>query len=186
MGALSLVVLTLTQKNFRSQTDFLLIQNQATQDFYAMSRSNEYLSNVLGEAIYSELFINEVIKTGIFKESLLPSGRQERIDSWERMIKVDKNLQRNALSVVVYNNSNNDAINISRAIGEVLTKRNVLFRSGADNAVEMRILSGPISRPHPGLGRTLLTVFAGALAGVGLSMLPAAYRRYRSTGRDRA
>lgn len=164
-ASLAFIALLFTQKNFQARTDFLVVQNQGSQDFYSLSRSNEYLSNVLGEAIYSELFISEALKTGIISDSLLPRGRQDRLDVWGNMIQVERNFQKNALSVVVYHDSNNDAINISKSIAEVLTKHNALFRSGADNAVELRIMSGPISRSNPSVADILLTVFAGFAAG---------------------
>jgi capsular polysaccharide biosynthesis protein len=63
---------------YRSSSDFLVVQtSQNNQDFYTQFKSSEYLGKVLGEAIYSESFINAVIGTGKIGKNLVSiNGRK--------------------------------------------------------------------------------------------------------------
>ena len=44
LGSLSFLFLVINEKNFKVQTDFLIVQNQNEgQDYYTLSKSAEYL-----------------------------------------------------------------------------------------------------------------------------------------------
>lgn len=180
-AVLSLVLFLMVEPKFKVQTDFLVIQNQApTQDIYMLSRSNEYISNVMKESIYSELFINEAMATGVIEESLLPKNRQDRLKEWKKLIDVSKSFQGNVLMVEVRHDSQKEALQISRAIADVLAKKNQLFRSGAPEDVEIRILSGPIYEQTLSFAMIVLIMGNGFLFGVVL-LFAEHFLRRRST-----
>jgi capsular polysaccharide biosynthesis protein len=166
-AAMSFVFLLVAEKNFKVKTDFLVVQKQtATQDVYTLSRSNEYIANVMEESVYSELFINEAIATGIINDSLLPTNRQDRLKAWKKMVVVSKNFQGNVLIVEAKHGNRSNALKIAQAISEVLVKKNYLFRSGAPEDVEVRVLSGPIDEKSPTLTTILLVIGNGFLFGM--------------------
>jgi len=166
-AAISFALLFATEKNFKVKTDFLVVQKQsATQDVYTLSRSNEYIANVMQESVYSELFINEAITTGIISDSLLPTNRQDRLKEWKNMVDVSKSFQGNVLIVEVQHGNHGSALKIAQAVSEVLVKKNYLFRSGAPEDVEVRILSGPIDERSPSFTKILLVIGNGFLFGM--------------------
>lgn len=166
-AALSFVFLLVAEKSFKVKTDFLVVQKQtAAQDVYTLSRSNEYITNVMEESVYSELFINEAIATGIISDSLLPTNRQDRLKEWKSMVDVSKSFQGNVLIVEANHNNRSSALKIAQAISEVLVKKNYLFRSGAPEDVEVRVLSGPIDERAPSFSTLLLVLSNGFLFGV--------------------
>lgn len=166
-GAIVSSTFVVFEKPYIVNTDFLMVQqNSGNQDFYTLFKSSEYLGKVLSEAIYSERFIDAVIETGKVNDEFFPKDKKDRLDSWAKMIHVEKNLELGILKVSVKSNSERDAARIMSAVSEVLTQRNELFRAGDPKSVEIRILSGPISERNPSLQKIAL-VFAGSfLSGV--------------------
>lgn len=175
----SFYVLILTSEQYKAQTDFLIIQNQSTQDFYSLSRSNEYLSGVMSEALYSELFINEALASNVFPKNLFPENREDRMDAWKKMVRVDRNLQKNILTVAVYGKSGADALNVSKSVGDVFINKNILFRSGSPEMMDMRIISGPIVKKNPNISEVVMTVSAGFAFGVLIGVLWSVWRDAR-------
>lgn len=177
------VAFMFTEERYKVGTDFLVIQNQGTtQDIYTLSRSNEYMTTLLGEAVYSELFINEAIQTGFMESSMLPADRQDRLKEWKRMVGVSKNFQGNILTVEVKGDSKSDLQRTSKAIAEVLTQKNSLFRSGTQDSMEVRILSGPLIDRNPSLSVLALVMSNGFLIGVALAV----FRAYVRFSREEA
>jgi len=165
--AISFTFLFVSAKTFTVKTDFLIVQKQsAAQDVYTLSRSNEYITNVMQESVYSELFINEAIVTGIINDSLFPTNRQDRLKEWKTIVNVSKSSQGNVLTVEVQHKNHGSALKISQAVLEVLVKKNYLFRSGAPEDVEVRILSGPIDERSPSFITIMLIAGNGFFFGI--------------------
>jgi len=59
VSALSFLLLVTTQYNFCAGSDLLVVQNQnGFTDYYALSKSADFLTSVLVESAYSEKFIS--------------------------------------------------------------------------------------------------------------------------------
>lgn len=159
------------EKNFKSEVKFLIVQEQAgAQDYYSLSKSAEYLGKIMGEAIHSELFIEEVIKTGKVNEEFLPFDKKERMKEWARMVKVSGNYQLGTIEVSIYSNSSREIVGLSEAIISVLTEKNNLFRGGSQS-IQVRVLSGPIVEKNPTFANIALIMLGGFLLGVSISVL---------------
>ena len=170
-AALSFVGFLAMEKNFKSEIKFLIVQEQSgAQDYYSLSKSAEYLGKIMGEAIHSELFIEEVIKTGKVDEEFLPFDKKERMKEWARVVKVGGNYQLGTIEVSVYSNSSREIQGLSEAIISVLTEKNNLFRGG-DQSIQVRVLSGPIMEKNPTLANITLIVLGGFSLGVLISVL---------------
>lgn len=183
-AVISFVLLLSIEKNFKVKTDFLVVQKQnAVQDVYTLSRSNEYIANVMQESVYSELFINEAITTGIISDLLLPTNRQDRLKEWKKMVDVSKSFQGNVLIIEIQHDNRGSAIKIAQAVSEVLVKKNYLFRSGVPEDVEIRILSGPIDERSPSFTTILLVVGNGFFFGM-LFVFMTQWFRYTSRKSD--
>lgn len=185
-ATISFSLLFIAEKNFKVKTNFLIVQKQSVaQDVYTLSRSNEYITNMMQESVYSELFINEAIATGMINDSLLPTNRQDRLKEWKAMVNVSKSFQGNVLIVDVQHNNQRSALKISQAVLEVLVKKNYLFRSGTPEDVEVRILSGPIDERSPSFTTVLLVVGNGFFFGI-LFIFVTQWLRYASKRSDTA
>jgi capsular polysaccharide biosynthesis protein len=173
LAALSFLFLVASQKNFRAQTDFLVVQNQnqaGPQDYYSLSKSAEYLGKILGEAAYSELFIDEVVKSEKVNRNFLPTDKKMKLETWSQMVKVNRNQQLGMVSVEVLADSHKDALTISEGIADVFTNKNYLFRGDGQN-IDIRLLSGPVVEKNPSLKSILLSIVGGFLVGMILAVV---------------
>lgn len=178
-AAISFAALVVLSRNFRTGTDFLIIQNQAdSQDFYSMLKSTEYLGSVLSESMYSDRFVDAVVETNRVNADFLTTSynisaqdKQGRLDAWAKMVSVKKNTTAGILHVDVLDDDKRVTLAVSSAIADVLTQKNVLFRGGDEKSVEIRVLSGPIVENNPSVKRLLLTSVAGFFAGLSLMLM---------------
>ncbi len=168
LASLSFLFIVTTEKNFKVTTDFLIVQNQTgSQDFYSLSRSADYIGSVLNKAIYSELFINEVVKTGKVDSNFLPINESERLKDWSKMVRVSRNSQLGIITVEVFGNDQRKTIDISEGIIEVMKTKNYLFRGKF--SMDVRVLSGLILEKNPSFKNIVLVVAGGFVVGIVLS-----------------
>ena len=165
VAALAFATLLIAEKNFQTKTSFLIVQHQSDSlDYYSLSKSAEYIGKVLGEALHSELFIDEVIKTGKVSPEFLPFDKKDRLEEWDRVVKISRNSQLGIIEVNVFNNNSKEALKVTEAIGEVLTTKNTLFHGGKEN-IDIRVLSGPILDKNPSVLEVILVSLGGFLLG---------------------
>lgn len=172
VAALSFFAVTLVSPRFKVTTDFMVAQvNTTSQDFYTLFKSSEYLGKILAESMQSERFINAVIESGKVSKEFLPTDKRERLEAWREMVTVRSMADLGMLSVVVKADTDREASKVMQGITEVLVTRNAEFRGGDEKAIEMRILSGPITERNPNPKELVLIVVTGFLAGVSLMTL---------------
>jgi capsular polysaccharide biosynthesis protein len=175
-SAAAFLFLVLTQKNFKASSDILVVQNQAGfSDYYALSRSADYLSNVLLESIYSQKFIGEVMATGKVNSAFLPSDNVAQLKAWQNTVKVTKNSNAGIISIAVYGNSSKDTEDAANAVLDVLVNKHSLFLGDGQN-IDVRILSGPIVEKNPTLLQIFLSAAGGFIFGIILVFIFAYYK----------
>jgi capsular polysaccharide biosynthesis protein len=176
LGAISFLFLVTTQKNFRSSTDVLIVQNQeGPSDYYAMSRSADYLSNVLMESVGSEKFLSEVIASGKVSSDFIFGDKAERIRQWQKIIIVKKNSNVGIVNVKIFGNTQKQTAEISEGVLDVLINKSSMFLGRGQN-LEVRVLSGPIIDKNPSLGQIIFTSAGGFLVGLILVFMWIIYR----------
>jgi capsular polysaccharide biosynthesis protein len=181
-AALAFFALMFTAPYYKSSTDFLVVQvNAGNQDFYTQFKSSEYLGKVLGEAVYSESFINAVIETGKVSSDALPFDKKERLQTWKDTVHVKKNLELGVIQIEVDGNQEKEVTSLMEGISKVLIERNTLFRGGDPNSVQIRVLSGPITERTPALALVVKTVIAGFAAGFLLTLLAIFLRKTKKS-----
>lgn len=169
--------MTLTAPRFKVTTDFMVVQtSMQSQDFYSLFKSSEYLGKVLSESIWSERFINAVLETGKVSKEVLPLDKSDRLKAWRDMVSVQKNIELGMISVVVKAGTKQEGEKVMQGVSEVLMTRNAEFRGGDEKAVDIRILSGPITERNPTPKEILLVVGLGFLVGASLMSLRITWR----------
>lgn len=171
VGALSFAVLVISQKSFRANTDLLVVQNQnGFSDYYALSKSADYLSGVLIESIYSEKFLDELVATGIVSDDFLPEDKRDRLKQWNKLVRISKNSSAGILNIEVFGDDQKQVLEVSNAILEVLTVKSFLFL-GKGQDIDIRVLSGPIFERNPSVVGILLAVIGGFFVGALLMLM---------------
>jgi capsular polysaccharide biosynthesis protein len=171
---ISFFLLISTEKRFKAKTDFLIVQDQmGTQDFYSLSKSAEFLGGVLGEVVYSSVFIEEVIATGKVDSEFFPLSDRERLRKWKKIVKIESSPRLGIIRVEVFESDYERALNISEAIAEIMTKKNYLFRGKVN--LDVRILTGPIIERNPDNEKIALVVVSGFILGALLKVIQLYY-----------
>ncbi|HBO16521.1 MAG: hypothetical protein UR69_C0003G0134 [Candidatus Moranbacteria bacterium GW2011_GWE2_35_2-] len=175
LAALSFLFLVVSQKSFKASTDYLVVPTggEDSKDFYSVFKSAEYVNRVLGEVVYSELFIDQVVKTGEVNGEFLPFDRKERLEEWSNRVKVGGKFQYGIVSFEVFANSQKEAVQISNAIAKVMEAGGSVLDGKAD--LHVQILTGPIWEKNPSVKEIVAVVIGGFLVGVILSAMWAYY-----------
>lgn len=171
-AASAFFAVTILSPRVKTTTDFMVVQTTAqSQDFYSLFKSSEYLGRVLAQAIGSERFIDAVIETGKVEKGFLPVEKSERLKTWREMVTVKSDAELGMMSVVIKADTDREASKIMQAVSEVLTTKNAAFRGGDEKAVEIRVLSGPITERNPEPKELILVIMAAFMSGVALMTL---------------
>lgn len=166
LAALSFLFLIVSEEKYKVNSDFLVVQNAAgSQDIYTLAKSAEYMGKVLNEAVYSELFIDAVAKTGKVSPEFLPVEKKDRLKEWGKIVKVSRNGDLGIISVQTFHDDSKKAMAISSAVSEVLTTKNNLFRGEGQN-IEVRVLSGPVIERNPSQVDIAIAMIGGFFFGM--------------------
>jgi len=177
VSALSFFSLTLTEERFKTTTDFMVVQTgNVNQDFYTLFKTAEYLSKALTEGIKSESFITALIETGKINSEFLPFEKGERLAKWREIVSIEKDVELGVLRVSLKSENEKTAKRVMDGVGEVLIQKNMLFRGGEEKSVDVRVLSGPITKRNPSPRDIVIVLTSGFLAGVGLILLFLTFR----------
>jgi capsular polysaccharide biosynthesis protein len=176
LGAISFLGLVMTQKNFRSNTDILMSQSQlGAMDYYALSQSANYLTNILSQSIYSEKFIEEVAATGKVSNNFLTGDSAQRLKQWQRIVHVKNNSSVGIMSIQVFGDTQSQTDNLAAAVLDVMVNHNSFFL-GQDQNVNVRVLSGPIVEKNPSFAQIVMSSIGGFVVGVLFFLLFVIYR----------
>lgn len=176
VAALSFFALVATQKNFRASADVLIVPNQSgITDSYTVSKSNDYLTNVLVQAMYSEKFINTIENSGAVSGKFLPDNRVQKLEEWKNMVNITRSASLGVIHIEVLNNDQKQIMEISNAIVATLSSNLKLFLGQGQN-VDIRVLNNPLWESNPSFGMIAITVIVGFIVG-GLIVLLWQYRK---------
>jgi capsular polysaccharide biosynthesis protein len=179
LAAMSFLFLVTTQKNFKANSDVLVVQNQqGFSDYYALSKSADYLASLLAESIYSDKFIDELNNTGMISSQFLRMDKVQRLKQWYKIAQVNKNSSLGIVNIEVFANDQKEVLDIANAIVSVLTTKNDLFL-GRGQDIEVRILTGPLWEKNPSTSQIALAITGGFIVGMLLSFMWAYYREER-------
>lgn len=171
-AAIGFVSLLVFGAKYEVRTDFLVSQEEAgSKDYYTLARSAEYMGKILGEVVYSERFIAAVTDTGKVNSEFLPLDKGKRLEAWNNMVQVKRELDLGIVKVTVLHDNIRDAQRVSQAVAQVLTEKNGPFLGTGEKNVPVNILSGPIVERNPSLSEILSVFIGGFLFGILISVL---------------
>ncbi len=175
LSAISFVILITTSYQYKATAKVLIVQDQlGTQDFYSLTKSAEYLANILTEAVYSTTFINVVKDDGVIDPAFFPNDKKEALKKWKKHIDLERSSNLGIIKVTVLDDSQKEAREIADGIASVLQHKNYLFR-GKTN-VDVRILSSTLVEKNPDLKTIFMVVFGSFVLGFMLAVITFYYR----------
>jgi capsular polysaccharide biosynthesis protein len=180
LGTLSFFLLVITQKQSRATTDLLIVQNSGNvSDYYAMSKSIDYLNGILMESVYSEKFLEEMKNIDNASISFLPFDKADRLKAWQKTVTLKKNTNAGIITAEVFGDNAKQTIKISNVLVDVLANKNTLFLGQGQN-IEVKILSGPIAENNPTMMQIFLVSCGGFIFGILLASFWIFYREEKN------
>lgn len=71
---------------YKSESTVLIIQKQQSLDLFNASKASEYVSTILGEVVFTDQFITEVVKNDTTLSNNLPQDVEQRSDAWSSQL----------------------------------------------------------------------------------------------------
>lgn len=165
LASVSFFSLIITQKSYRASTDLLVTQSQnGFVDYYTLSKSADFLTNVLVGSVYSDKFLAELDKENVIPADFLPSNKVDRLKEWEKAVIITRNPSLGMIHIEVYGQNQKQITEISEAIIKTMTTQYSLFL-GKGQEVDVRVLNGPTWEKNPSPEQIGIVVLGGFLIG---------------------
>ena len=134
---------------YGSESRLLVVQNTAGSDPYAISRSNEYLGNVLSQVVYSGSFYNMVLESSYnIDPAYFNTTYRDQLKIWNRTVKTRTVGDTGIIEINVYHVNPDQAQQISLAINDILINKNSLYQGGGQS-VKINVIDQPIVSSYP-------------------------------------
>lgn len=152
---------------YKAVSKVLVIQKQTSgQDIYSVSKSAQYLSQILKEIIYSDSFFEKAI--GLSDQisfNDFSDQHKKRQKQWERIVKVNIVRDLGVIEISVSHPEQEKAEQINSAIASALEQEHRFYHGGGEN-VELRILDNPLVSQKPVTLDLWAVTVLGALIGL--------------------
>ena len=173
LGAVLLFDLAVIQEpQYKSSSKILVIQKQVSgQDIYTISKSAQYLTKILKESVYSDVFFESVLESDYqIKKSDFFNQSKERRKQWQKDIRITIVRDLGMMEIDVFHFEKEKAEQISWAITSILEKDHRFYHGGGQN-VEIKILDKPLVTQNPVSINLWLAAILGALLGLFTSLV---------------
>lgn len=184
IGTLAFFSLLFLQPAYRADIDFLVSPKNATgTDYYALSRSSEYLGKALAQIIVSEKFMEAGFDSGMVERSEFPVDKKDRLKEWGNTVSISRGSEGGMLHVRVLAQSSRSVERTAKAVTDILSNKAGEFL-GSGSEVDIRILSGPIVDRNPSLSELMAGTIGGFILGAFSIIVSLLYRMSTKSNRN--
>ena len=151
---------------YEAKSQLLVIQDyRAGTDSYTISKSNEFLSNILARVVKSDSFFFEVINSGFdINKNYYSGDERNRVKAWDDTVEANVVNDSGIIQISVYHKDGWQAKQIAEAINYVLKTKNSNYH-GAGNDVKVKIIGNPIISKWPVKPNIALNIVLGLVFG---------------------
>jgi capsular polysaccharide biosynthesis protein len=177
LASLSFFSLIMTQKDYKASTDLLVTQNQSGfVDYYALSKSADFLTNILVSSVYSDKFLNELSLANGIPDGFLPNNKIDRMKTWEKSVRITRNPSLGIIHIEVFGKDQKEITQLSEAIIATITNQYALFL-GKGQDLDIRVLNGPTWEKNPTIGQLAAVIAGGFFMGCFLAFVWIYYKQ---------
>lgn len=134
---------------YQATSRLLIIQDGASSDPYTISKSNQYLSSLLSEAVYSGSFYDLMSTANSNIDWQYFNGDyKQQIKKWKKTISAKNINDTGVLEIKVYHPVPDQAKQIASAINNLLITQNNLYQ-GSNNNLKLKIIDQPLVSSFP-------------------------------------
>ncbi len=165
-------ILVLQTPKYEASSRILVVQKQVEgQDIYSTSKSAQYISGILKEAVYSDVFFERAVDSSAqLGMTDFPESTKKRRQEWGKAVKVKIARDLGIIGIDTFYKEAGRTDNINRAVINTLISDHRLYH-GSGNNVELKVLNYPLASQKPNTLRLWLGTFLGALIGFIVSLI---------------
>jgi len=154
---------------YNSKSSVLVVQGFAPgTDQYAVSKSNEYIGNILAKVISSNLFYNDVISSGfnINKNYFSKINNINReMDKWRKTVQARAISDTGIIDIKIYHPDKQQLDQVAMAVNFILQSKHGQYH-GLGSKVAIKIIDKPIISIWPTKPNIILNLLLAAIAGL--------------------
>lgn len=156
---------------YSAQSKLLVVQDTGSADAYTVSRSNEYLGNLLSEVVYSGSFFNLVVNNGQYRvdQDYFGNSYADKLKNWRQSVSTKTISDTGIIVVDVYHSNPDQARLISLVVNDVLISKNANYHGGS--GVKVSILDQPLVSDYPDQPNILYNFIFALFLGIFISVM---------------
>ena len=143
-GIVAIVVMSLLMITSSTKTavkmDFQVTQDIATDDFYSLFKSSEFVAGAIDEMVSSEEFMNKVIKKDGSVSQKFSNNREERLKQWNETVYVDDITVHGRFSVIISHKDKNFAQQLAPIVSDLIINDNGLYQGAQKKEKQIIII----------------------------------------------
>ncbi|MFH1523043.1 MAG: Wzz/FepE/Etk N-terminal domain-containing protein [Patescibacteria group bacterium] len=165
-----LIATMLQPLKYRSTAKLLIVQSNNYSDAYSISRSNQFLGNVLSEVVYSNSFFEQVMDSGYnINKNIFSANQNKKIKQWRKTVSAEPISDTGIIVIYTYHKDKYQASQINQAIAYTLKAKHNSYH-GLGDKVAVKIIDKTTTSNWPVkpniVLNTIFSVFLGLLAGI--------------------
>lgn len=168
MMALILVsIITLLQPlKYSVKSRLLISQNLSGADPYTVSKSNQYLSNLFSQVVYSSSFLNLTTSAGFnIDTSYFGNDYKSEMKIWKKTIEARSVGDTGIMEIYVYHPNTYQAQQIAMAVNQTLISKSFNYQRGGDQVV-ISVIDQPLTSNFPVKPNLILNFITALILGV--------------------
>lgn len=145
---LTVLISLMSPLKYGVKSRLLVVQNSGQTDAYSLSRSNEYLGNLLAEVVYSGSFYDKVVSSKYNVDASYFNGDyNDQIKKWRKTIETRTKQDTGIIEINIYHPQVKEAKKIALAVNDILINENEDYHGGAN--VKINTIDKPLASSYP-------------------------------------
>lgn len=150
----------------------ILIINYGT-DTYSLTKSSEYVANILTQAAYSDYFYQNLkssyAENGI-DWSYFRGDNQKQLKKWESTIEIKPSIDSEFIQVTIYHPDKAQAAKIAWAVNDTLVTRHQTYH-GLGDRIKLKVIDNSLISNFPAKPNIILNLGVGLILGLVLALI---------------
>jgi capsular polysaccharide biosynthesis protein len=151
---------------YEVKSRLLIVQNISNTDPYTISKSNQYLSSLLSQVVYSNSFFNLVTNPNSFDidQNYFSNDYSKQMKIWAKTISASSN-DAGIIEISIYHPNPYQAKQIALGVNDVIINKGFNYQSANEN-VQIKVIDQPLTSNYPVKPNLFFNFLAFSLLGI--------------------
>ena len=134
---------------YEAKSRLLLVQNVSGVDPYTVSKSNQYLSSLFSQVVYSNSFFELVTSANSFDidKNYFSDNYKKQMNIWKKTISAKSN-DAGIIEISIYHPNPYQAKQIALGVNDILINQGFNYQGGGES-VKIKIIDQPLISDYP-------------------------------------